>query len=1095
VINANGRVQFAYILAIVAALLLSPGRARATNDETHLSEVMAGANGNSRIQFVVIRQEGSGNLWGPTFVPGQSEMMLQFFDATGRETGRFKFPHAAPGPNPANVLIATQEFANLPGAPAPDFLMPPLLNPISGKLCFTNNPLGSRGFLRTDCLSYGSFTGATGISVGGAVPGLAFGPPAAALPIVNTVSLRRPNSAAAFGSTVNLDFLINTAPTPMNGAGATFTIPQASQIAQGDTLFTSESFLGNGRTCASCHVASASFALPPGNIQSRFATVSATFDPLFIAATKPSSFDAGFDFNLNTLVLSDAVGSPQPCSGTLKGIITSAGGAKAKVLTQISPTTYLVHGGMNPQLSGTVSDGNSCSGTFQSITAGSLGAIATSGVLGLEDPKRMLTSADTVNFPQGRGLILENIDGFPPTPPVFRKSPHLLNLDQRTGPFGLSGCCADLKSFTTGAVIQHFPRTLARNSGGSDPDFRLPTPDELAAMEAFMLAQEFPAGTDPDKFNLDRFAITAAQQRGRDAFFGPAKCSQCHGGPVLAETTAAILGKPIGSNASFNTGVVNQAVNSVAVDDLPCEPSTVSVGACGSREFGVRQLFNVANLGPFFHDGSSARLRDAVLFYDSSFFNTSPAGVAIGGINLTAIGPTAVDDITAFLEGLSFSPFTPTFGPVGTAVTITGTAFTGATAVEFNGVAATSITVVSDTSLTATVPSGATTGPITVTTPGGTPLLTTTRFTVTPAITSFAPPNAVAGKVVTITGTTLSGAAGLAFNGVPAKSFTVVSDSSITATVPTEASTGPITVTTPDGTATSATSFIVGASTTTAVTAAPDPARTGQAVTFTAIVSKDAGSIGTPTGLVTFRDGSSALGTGTLNALGVATFAISSLALGSHSISAAYGGDANFAPSTSAALSFSVTGPPDFELATSPGQTSRTVNAGPADATYPVAVVALNGFTGVVNLTCSLPAAATGTNCTVNPASVVTSGNATVTVTTSATVTTAARSRLPPGGLRWRFGPGPGTVPIGLLAVLGLSLGALYARPRRQRSALVATQAVSILLLVVQSAGCGSTASNPPSTRRTPAGTYTVTVTGTSGSSTRTANLTLIVNQ
>src|SRR5207248_5912248 len=109
---------------------------------------------------------------------------------------------------------------------------------------------------------------------------------------------------------------------------------------------------------------------------------------------------------------------------------SAATAAKAKVLTQVSPTTYLVYGGMNPALSGTVSDGNSCSGTVASITAGSLGAIAGSTVLGLEDPKRMRTSADKVNFPQGRGLILENIDGFlpAPTPPVFRKSPHLLNL-------------------------------------------------------------------------------------------------------------------------------------------------------------------------------------------------------------------------------------------------------------------------------------------------------------------------------------------------------------------------------------------------------------------------------------------------------------------------------------------------------------------------------------------------------------------------------------------------------------------------------------------------------------------------------------------
>src|SRR5258708_23164369 len=113
---------------------------------------------------------------------------------------------------------------------------------------------------------------------------------------------------------------------------------------------------------------------------------------------------------------------------------------------------------MNPALSGTVSDSNSCSGTVASITAGSLGSGST--VLGLEDPKRMRTSADTVNFPQGRGLILENIDGFPPTgptPPVFRKSPHLLNLNRRFGAFGLRGSVGDLQSFATAAVKQHFP--------------------------------------------------------------------------------------------------------------------------------------------------------------------------------------------------------------------------------------------------------------------------------------------------------------------------------------------------------------------------------------------------------------------------------------------------------------------------------------------------------------------------------------------------------------------------------------------------------------------------------------------------------------
>ena len=787
--NRNKNLQFAYTLVIGVVLLFS-NRAVADNTENHIQEIMAGANGNSKIQFIVIQQEGGGNLWGPQSGETQSRVMLQFFDAAGREIGKFKFPHDAPADaNPQ--LIATQAFANLPGAPVPDFIMPPFLSPIGGMVCFTNNPLNTNAVPRTDCVAYGSFPAAqTGNDSGGCNGTIAAGPPAAALPIVNTVSLKRTSTSC--GSVVNLAFGINTTPTPTNDAGQTSTIALAAQVDQGQNLFNSEIFQGNGRTCATCHIASLNFALPPSNIQSRFSTVSTTFDPLFIGELKPSSFDAGFDFNLNTLVLAQTVPSGAPCIGTLQGLITSGSGATAMVLSQTSPTTYLVYGGMNPALSGTVSDSNSCSGTVVSVTAGNLATASGSPVAGLEDPKRMRTSADTVNFPQGRGLILENIDGFPPTPNVFRKSPHLLNLSQRFGPFGLSGSVGSLEAFVTGAVTQHFPRTLARNSGGSDPDFRLPTSDELGVMFVFLRAQDFPPGNDPNKFNLSRFVVTAAQQRGFNDFFGAAKCSFCHTGPILT------------SEGLFDTGVVNQTINSAAVDNLPCEPAN----PCGSRAFSIRQLFNIANLGPFFHDGSAATLQDVLAFYNSSNFANSPGSQFFSGpINTPAIGPTATDDIIAFLEGISFSPFAPIFGPAGTSVTITGANFTGATAVSFNGVAAT-FTENPPGTLTTTVPAGATTGPITVTTPGSGPLKTTTRFTVTPAVSSFAPANGPVGTGVTITGTNFTGATAVSFNGVAA-TFTASNPGTVTTTVPFGATSGPIVVTTLDGTATSATSFTV----------------------------------------------------------------------------------------------------------------------------------------------------------------------------------------------------------------------------------------------------------------------------------------------
>src|SRR5215467_6701559 len=135
VTNRNKNLQFTCALAIGVVLLLFPSRAVATSDnaENHIQEIMAGVNGNSKIQFIVIQQEGGGNLWGPQAPETQSRAMLQFFDAAGRETGKFKFPHDVPlDTNPQ--LIATQDFANLPGAPTPDFIMPPLLSPISGKV-------------------------------------------------------------------------------------------------------------------------------------------------------------------------------------------------------------------------------------------------------------------------------------------------------------------------------------------------------------------------------------------------------------------------------------------------------------------------------------------------------------------------------------------------------------------------------------------------------------------------------------------------------------------------------------------------------------------------------------------------------------------------------------------------------------------------------------------------------------------------------------------------------------------------------------------------------------------------------------------------
>jgi len=96
----------------------------------------------------------------------------------------------------------------------------------------------------------------------------------------------------------------------------------------------------------------------------------------------------------------------------------------------------------------------------------------------------------------------------------------------------------------------------------------------------------------------------------------------------------------------------------------------------------------------------------------------TPGGTATSTASYTLSG-TALPTVTSF---------TPTSGPVGTLVTVTGTNVGAATAVKVNGVAVV-FTVTATTSLNFRVPVGATTGFIAVTTAGGT-ATTTTSYTV-----------------------------------------------------------------------------------------------------------------------------------------------------------------------------------------------------------------------------------------------------------------------------------------------------------------------------------------------------------------------------
>lgn len=250
------------------------------------------------------------------------------------------------------------------------------------------------------------------------------------------------------------------------------------------------------------------------------------------------------------------------------------------------------------------------------------------------------------------GLIKENLDGFDDLENTFvmRGVPHTLSLTTsinspkgpRTGWSG-DGAPGDgsLRSFATGAVIQHFTKSLNRVPG---VDFRLPTDDELDALEAFQLS----LGRQSDLTLPLKLKGTIAR-RGQEIFMDDdlGKCNLCHqnaGANALFGTTN--LG-----NANFNTGVE-------ALPDQPGRLTTEKVpaddgfGRPGDSTFNVPPLVEAAATGPFFHNNAIETIEGAVGFYDGESFNNSPAGQFLK--NLSSEGTAIELDGTQIVEVAAF---------------------------------------------------------------------------------------------------------------------------------------------------------------------------------------------------------------------------------------------------------------------------------------------------------------------------------------------------------------------------------------------------------------------------------------------------------
>ncbi|WP_257450218.1 IPT/TIG domain-containing protein [Archangium lipolyticum] len=190
-----------------------------------------------------------------------------------------------------------------------------------------------------------------------------------------------------------------------------------------------------------------------------------------------------------------------------------------------------------------------------------------------------------------------------------------------------------------------------------------------------------------------------------------------------------------------------------------------------------------------------------------------PPGATSGPVQVTnSVGSTTSSTSFTVLPLPAVTGLSPTSGPVGTRVTLTGTGFTGTSTVRFGGASSSRFEVLSDTQMTAEVPGGAVSGPVTLYGVAGYSLASVDFSVVSgcaPFITEFSPesggPN---GVTVTVRGDCFTGTTQVRINGIPAR-FSMGSDESLYLWIPEGATSGPISVRNPLGTATSSRPFTV----------------------------------------------------------------------------------------------------------------------------------------------------------------------------------------------------------------------------------------------------------------------------------------------